>query len=149
MLLDALLAYLHFVAVFFTGLFLALEWIRCRAGMDSHRVLVLFRNDLGYFLAAMVALASGLGRVFYGVKGPAYYFANPVFLAKIALFLLVALLSIPVTLAYRRWKKGFHEQAGYAVPEKEVFRARGFLLAQLLALAVLPVLAVLMARGIG
>lgn len=148
MLLDATLAYAHFAAIFLTGFFLLLEWVRCREPVDPRRAHVLLRVDVGYFVSAMVALATGLSRVFWGAKGPAFYLANPVFHAKVGVFLLIAALSIPVTLAYLRWNRVLRSGDG-VVPSGEVRRVRALLWAEIFLLAVLPALAVLMARGVG
>jgi putative membrane protein len=145
--LDALLAYLHFVAIFLTGFFLLLEWIRCREPVTPNRARLLFRMDLAYFLAALAALGTGFLRVFYGAKGSAFYFSNPVFHAKVGVFLLVAVLSIPVTLAYMRWNKTFRN-GGASIPGREIRNVRILLWTELVLLALLPALAVLMARGI-
>jgi putative membrane protein len=147
--LDAVLAYLHYLAIFLTAFFLLLEWTRCRVPVDDRRARVLRRNDLAYGLSAMAALATGLLRLFYGVKGPAFYLANPAFHAKLGLYILVALLSIGPTLAYRRWSRGFAANAGYAVAESAVRRVRVFLLLQILLLLLIPAMAVMMARGLG
>lgn len=148
MLFDALLAYAHFVSIFLTGLFLVLEWIRCREPVALPRARLLQRMDGAYAAAALAVLATGLLRAFYGSKGAAFYFGNPVFHAKLGVYLLVAALSVPVTLAFRRWARALrHDET--SVPAREIRRVRGYLLAELVLLALLPALAVMMARGIG
>jgi putative membrane protein len=147
MLIDALLAYLHYLAIFLTAFFLMLEWVRCREPVEARRARVLFRVDLGYFLSALAALATGLLRVFHGAKGPAFYLSNPVFHAKLGAYILIAVLSVPVTLAFRRWNRALRGDE-VSVPAREIRRVRALLLAQILLLALLPALAVLMARGV-
>jgi putative membrane protein len=150
MILDAVLAYLHILAIFLTGFFLLLEWVRCREPFALNRARLLVKVDAGYAVAALSALATGLLRVFYGVKGSAFYLDNPVFYAKVGVFLLVAALSIPVTRAFFRWKKDLEKNHGeVTVPAREVRRVRVFLLLEIMLLALIPALAVLMARGIG
>lgn len=146
--LDAVLAYLHYLAIFSTAFFLLLEWTRCRVPIDDRRARVLFRNDFAYFASAMAALATGLLRLFYGVKGPAFYLSNPAFHAKLTLYVLVAVLSMVPTFAFRRWNKGFAANPGYAVSEREVRRVRLFLGLQIAVLLLIPAAAVLMARGL-
>jgi putative membrane protein len=103
MLLDAFLAWSHYLAIFGTGFFLLLEWIRCREPVTQNRANLLVKMDGMYALAAMSALATGLLRVFYGAKGSAFYIDNPVFYVKVGVYLAVALLSIPVTVAFFGW----------------------------------------------
>ncbi len=147
MLLDALLAYAHYVAIFGVGFFLLLEWIRCREPVVQNRARLLFRVDLGYFASAMAALATGFLRAFFGAKGAEFYFSNLAFLAKLGVFILIALLSIPVTLAYMRWNRTLRSGDG-VVEAREIRRVRLFLHAEIALLALLPALAVLMARGL-
>ena len=146
--LDALLAYLHYIAIFSTAFFLLLEWTRCRIPVDDRRALVLARNDMAYGMSAMLALGTGLLRLFYGVNGTAFYLSNPAFHAKMTLYILVALLSIGPTVAYRRWSKGFAANPGYAVSARELGRVRLMLGAQILLLLLIPAMAVMMARGL-
>lgn len=148
MLLDALLAYAHFVAIFALGFFLLLEWIRCREPVAQSRARVLFRVDLAYFISAMAVLVTGLLRAFFGAKGAAFYFTNAAFHAKLGVFVLIATLSIPVTLTYMRWNKLLRTGDG-VVPAAEVRRVRVYLWIELALLATLPALAVIMARGLG
>jgi len=65
---DAILAYLHFAAIFTLLWFLAKEWTLLKAGVDALDVHRLARADVGYFLAAMAVLATGLGRALAGAK---------------------------------------------------------------------------------
>ena len=149
MLLDAFLALAHYVSIFLTGFFLLLEWIRCREPVTPNRVRLLAKMDGAYGAAAVAALATGFLRVFYGAKGSAFYFSNPVFHAKLGVYIVVALLSIPVTVAFFRWRKALAREHGdMVVPAREIRRVRAYLLAEIILLALLPVLAVLMARGI-
>jgi putative membrane protein len=142
---DAWLAILHHVAIF--GLFAALvtELAIVRPGMSVSDVRRVSRVDVVYGVAAGVVLLAGLARVGYGAKPEAFYEDNPLFWAKLAVFVTVALLSIGPTLRYRRWRR-----AGAGAPAvAEVTRVRHVLAAQAGLFAGMPVLAALMARGIG
>ena len=57
-------------------------------------------SDAVYGVAATVLLVVGLLRVFYTEKGAAYYFASFTFLAKLALFVVVGILSIYPTIKF-------------------------------------------------
>jgi putative membrane protein len=150
MILDAFLAWLHYVSIFATAFFLLLEWVRCREPIALNRSRLLVKMDAAYALSALSALGSGLLRLFYGAKGSAFYLDNPIFYVKVGVYLVVALLSIPVTVSFFRWKKSLEKAHGeVTVPTSDIRFVRGFLLAELIVLALLPVLAVLMARGFG
>jgi putative membrane protein len=102
---DALLAYAYFVAIIATAAMLAIEAALCRGAIDLARARLLGRYDIGYFACAILVLASGLARVFRGIKGAAFYLGNPVFHLKVGLFVLVGLLSIVPTLRFIGWRK--------------------------------------------
>ena len=94
-------------------------------------------------------LATGTARVFFGAKGVGFYVGNPVFWTKVALFIAVALVSIKPTFAFAHWRRAARDAAGYSVPPGAVQSARRLVLVELHLLALIPLAAVLMARGIG
>jgi putative membrane protein len=149
MALDATLAYLHFAAILALAGFLVAEAMLLRGDLGRRDVTALSRTDVGYFIAAGVALATGVARVFFGAKGVGFYVGSPVFWTKVALFVAVALVSIKPTIAFGRWRRAARDAAGYSVSPAEVQSARRLVLVELHLLALLPLAAVLMARGIG
>jgi putative membrane protein len=149
MVLDATLAYLHFAAILLLAGFLVAEAILLRGDLGTRDVAALARSDIGYALSAILVLATGLARVFYGAKGAAFYAGNPAFWIKLGLFLAIGLISIRPTIAFLRWRRAARANAGFSVPAAEVRSARRSVLVELHLLALLPLAAVLMARGIG
>lgn len=135
---DALLAYIHFAAIFAMIWFLSREWTLLRTGAGAVDVERIARADAGYGALAVVVVLSGALRAAYGLKGWAFYVHNPAFHLKITLFVLVGLLSILPTLAFLRWRR---------VPETEWRAARRWILVELHLLALIPLAAVVMARG--
>ena len=146
---DALFAYLHFAAIFTLLWFLAKEWTLFKAGPDALDAKRLALADLGYFLAAMAVLATGLTRALAGAKPWVFYAHNPVFHAKIGVFLLIALVSIVPTRAFLRWRRAAASDPAFRPDPAEWRRMRVFLMIELHLIALLPALAVLMSRGIG
>jgi len=146
--IDALVAYLHYTAMVLIALFLVIEYQTCRPGLAAQRLRYLARIDLYYMLAAILALATGLLRLIWFGKGAAFYLHNPVLYIKLALFVAVGLMSIPPTLQYLRWMRELN--AGGRSPESwQIARVSRYLLAELILFALIPLMAVLMARGIG
>jgi putative membrane protein len=146
MITDALLAYGHFLSMITTVAALAVEAVLCRPRLSRPLAKVLGRVDIVYFVAAILALTTGFLRVFWGLKGSAFYLNNPVFYTKVGLFLLVALLSIPPTIQFIRWGR---QAADVAIPPVEIARVNRFLYIELALLALIPLLGSLMARGFG
>lgn len=146
---DAILAYLHFAAIFAMLWFIAKEWTLLRAGSEMLDVERLARADAGYGLLAVAVLLTGAARAVFGIKGWAFYAHNPVFHAKVGLFVLVGLVSIVPTVAILRWRRARRADANCHVPPAEWTRARRCLLVELHLIALIPLAAVMMSRGLG
>ena len=102
---DAILAYLHFGAIFTLIWFLAKEWTLLRVGADKVDLERLALADAGFGMAAGVVVATGALRAIFGVKGWSFYEHNHVFWLKMALFAIVGLLSIAPTKTFLRWRR--------------------------------------------
>ena len=149
MVLQALVAYLHYVSILFTGMLLAYELILFRPELGVREARLLGRIDLLYFGSAMAILATGILRMFWFGKGAEFYLANPLFYAKVGLFVAVAMLSIPPTLTFLRWRPGLAAGQAPLLTAAEVRRVRRFLHAEMGLFLLIPLPAALMARGIG
>ena len=146
---NAVIAYLHYVAMISIAVILVVEYMVCMPGLTGGRIRSLARLDLLYMGTALLALVSGAARVVWFGKGAAFYLHNPVFYIKLALFLAVGLISIPPTLQYLRWMRGLNSGAANVVADYQVLRVRRHILAELILFAFIPLMATLMARGIG
>ncbi len=149
MLNDALLAYFHHIAAFALVAILFVETALCKPGMTSAQTRQLTRYDLFYGMLAGVLLVAGFARVYLGAKGAAFYWGNPVFHAKVGVFLLIGLLSVPPTLRYFKWGKALKTNPSFTPSVDEIKGTRKFIHIQALLIVVVPLLAALMARGIG
>jgi putative membrane protein len=146
---EALVVYLHFAAMILIAVFLAIEYLICVPGLARQSLKLLARVDLLYLIAAVLALATGVARLVWFGKGAGFYLHNPVFYLKLALFVAVGLISIPPTMQYLRWMRMLKTGAAAVAADFEVLRTRRYLLVELVLFAFIPLLAVLMARGIG
>ena len=146
---DLLLACLHHLVVFSLVAIPAAELALMRGQLGAVRVAHLARLDAMYGLLAMLILAIGFGRVFWGAKGSAFFLHNPVFWAKIGFFALVGLVSVVPTVRLLRWKKAVQRDAGFVVPEPDVAGTRRWLTVELALFVPIPLLAAAMARGVG
>lgn len=145
----AVAAYLHFVAIFLLFALLVLEHQLFRLPLNFKRARSLFRVDLAFGIAAGLVLVTGAARAMRYGKGLDYYLNNSFFHAKVGLFVVVALMSIYPTVTFLKWRQAL--KAG-EVPTISPAHARGVKLViriELLALLMLPLLAALMARGLG
>jgi putative membrane protein len=145
---DALLAYAHFLAIFLLASLLAGELLLFGKSLSARSVRVLQIVDRWYGGAAGLVIATGLSRLFFGLKGAEFYAHNPIFWTKMALFGVVALLSIPPTVAYIKWNARKLPDGSITLDEAEFVRLRAFLWAQLGTFLLIPLCATFMARGL-
>ncbi len=146
---DAWLAIAHHLAIFGVFAVLVAEWALVLPGLSADGVRRLARIDAAYGILAAAVLIAGVTRVVYGAKPAEFYVENPVFWFKMAAFATVGLLSIAPTLRYLRWRRAVDEDDSATPGTAEVAGARRFVLLQLEVFVAIPVLAALMARGIG
>lgn len=146
---DALYAYLHFAAILVLASALGAEALLLRAEPGPQTLRALGRADLLYGLSAAVVLVSGLLRLYLGAKGAGFYAVNPVFWVKMALFATVAAISVPATVRIVRWQRGLKTNPGYVPLKTEIDATRRWVFWELHLLALVPLAAVFMARGLG
>lgn len=147
--MSALLAFVHHLAAFTLVAALAVEFVLLRHDLTAANARRLLAVDAVLGGAAAVVLAAGLLRVFYFEKGAAFYFQNAAFLAKLALFIVVALLSIYPTVQYLSWRRALREGRAPTIEAARMRRIRRLVHWELAGIAVLVLCAALMARGIG
>jgi len=147
--LDAFLAYLHFTAIFILFAFLSIEVMMLKRALDAAAVRLLGRIDIWYFGAAIVVLITGFLRLVFGARGPDFYLQSWPIYVKIGLYLVVAVVSVTPTLAFIRWRRELDHDGAWQVPAGELTRMRRLVMIELHLAAMIPVFAVIMARGLG
>ena len=146
---EAFFAWLHLVAVGLAfGLLMSEYWL-CRRIPDRQLVRLLGTVDLGYFLALTGSVATGLARVLFFGQDTVYYLANRLFWLKIALFVAIGLIALFPTRQYIRWNREARTAPSFAPLTRELERVRASLALQLGLMLLLPLLAILVARGYG
>ncbi len=146
--LEAVLAYAHFAAILALVVFITSEAALCRAEwLNAAVVRRLNRVDLIYLFAALAVLATGVLRTVLGVKGAGWYWHQPLLHLKLTLFVVIALMSVRPTLAFRRWLRAL-ERDGSLPGEAEVRGVRRWIMVQAHLLMLVPLAATLLARGV-
>jgi putative membrane protein len=139
-----LISYLHYLGFATLASALALELVLFRTEVSGTVARRLARIDAMYGASALVVLGSGLMRLLIYGKPVSYYMQNGLFHVKITLFVLAVLLSVYPTINFIKNRNTPDD--GQAVYSGAV----GVLLKiQLLILLIIPLLAVMMARGYG
>lgn len=146
---EAIAAYLHYLSIFVLFALLTFEHVQLKLPLDLPRARSLMRVDIAYGITAGVVLATGLARALWYGKGSAYYLHNALFHAKVSLFVLVAVLSLLPTLVIARWRSTVKAGKVPQVSERQGSLLINLIRLELALLVVIPLLAVLMARGYG
>ncbi|KKC37718.1 membrane protein [Devosia epidermidihirudinis] len=147
--IDLLLAIAHHLAVFTLVAIFAAEFALVRPGLGGARLRQLANIDAVYGAMAGIVIVVGIVRVIFGASGWEYYVGNMMFWAKMAAILVVGLLSIMPTLAFRLWHKAQATDAAYEPPLADIKRQRRFIHAQAGVFLLIPIFAAAMARGYG
>jgi putative membrane protein len=146
------LAALHLVAL---GLGLGAVIARGTALRESPSNAALrraFRSDTTWGIAALLWIVTGVWRLVTGIEKPtAYYLANPMFHAKMGLFLLILVLEAWPMFTLMRWRRNF--KAGESA-ERLMTRGAGRRISTIshfeaLLVVAMVFVAVAMARGFG
>ena len=147
--LEALLAYLHIAAILSLVVFISSQAALCRVEwLNAAAVRRLVVLDKIYLSAAALVFASGLARSIWGVKSAAWYADQPLWWAKLGLMLLILLLSIKPSMAFRRWLVQLEAQSSLPL-EQEIKAVRAQIMRTAHLLLVIPVAGVMLARGLG
>ena len=141
--LYSLFRLLHLIVLLIFAGALLIENMAIKPEINSEDARNLARVDRVCGMTAILTLILGL-ILWFGVGKPAeFYSANPVFHAKLGLFVVLAVLAIKPALFF--FKQQHNNSESISVPAS----IRILLRVELVVLLCLPVLAFLMARGIG
>lgn len=142
-------AYVHYLSFMlcFGALVLERRLIRPNPGKADATLMVI--TDVVYGLAALALLVSGILRVIHYGQGSGFYTANPLFWTKVGVFLTVGTLSLYPTVTYITWAIPLRKGELPKVSEALARRLAWILNIELAGFAAIPLLASLMARGVG
>ena len=147
--MSALFAFLHHVAAFGLVAALTVEVVLLGGEITLATAKRLQRADAALGISAGVLLLVGFARVFHFEKGAAYYFHSGPFIAKLTLFVVIALVSIFPTLVFLSWRKATKEGRAPSPDPAQIRVLRRVVHAELAAVILIVLFAALMARGIG
>jgi len=140
---EAIVRYIHFMGIILLSSMLVAENILISTQLKNDTVKKLVTIDGLYGFGAIVTLTAGL-LLWFSVGKPAlFYTNNSLFHIKLGLFLLIGLASIIPTVFLFKHRRTTSDIVN--IPHYIVFTKR----LELLFLLALPLLATLMARGIG
>jgi putative membrane protein len=142
---EIILRYLHFVSILTLTGTLAAELVLLKPTLTRKELERIALVDGIYGLSAIVLLAAGL-TLWLGsyTKPSVYYSQNWIFLTKLGLVAAVGLLSIYPTVFFIRNRKGGADEQ-VVIPGAVTWSVR----LEVMLLAIIPLLAGFMARGVG
>jgi putative membrane protein len=147
--MSTLFAFLHHLAAFTLVATLALEFVLLKQELNianARRILV---ADAIYGMSAGLLVLVGLLRIFFFEKGAYYYFHSVPFIAKLALFVTVGLLSIYPTREFVAWRKQLKNNHFLGPSDDKLRRIRLNIHIQLTGVVLILLFAAMAARGIG
>jgi putative membrane protein len=145
--MSTLFAFLHHVFAFTLVSAVAVEFVLIRQEVTRANALRLLVTDAVLGVSATLLLIVGLLRVFYFEKGAAYYFSSHAFLAKLSVFILVALMSAVPTIEFLSWRKAVRAGQAPTVSDAKLKAIRTILHAELIGIVIILACAAIMAKG--
>lgn len=145
MILEALIRYLHFISILTLVAAVVGQQLLIRDRLPRREIRRLAVLDVIYGISAITVVLAGLTLWFWIGKRPEFYSYNWIFLTKVGLAILLGILSIHPTLFFARNRKGENHEEMIDIPVS----VRSVIRFELLLLVLIPLGAVLMARGIG
>ncbi|OQX73624.1 MAG: hypothetical protein B6D61_12350 [Bacteroidetes bacterium 4484_249] len=147
--MQILITYIHYISIMVLMGSLISEYILLKSGLVKNLIKHLAIVDLLYGIAAVFVLTTGLFRWFYFGKGYDFYISNPLFHIKLTLFIVLAILSVFPTIKILKWRKQERTGENPTIEDKAVRRIITFIRIEFLIIIIIPLLAVLIARGSG
>jgi putative membrane protein len=144
MIADILIRYLHFISLILLMAAVLGQHLLLKKTMKRSEVALVQRLDIVYAVMVVLVLATGFAQWFWVGKPADFYSGNPIFHVKVTLFLIVGVVSAYPSVFLGKNKKGDPGES-VEVPKLVIWSVR----IELLLLFLMPLLANLMARGIG
>jgi putative membrane protein len=142
-------AYVHYLSFMLCFGALVLERRLIKPNPDKADATLMVITDVVYGIAALALLVSGILRVVHFGQGSSFYTENPLFWWKVGLYLSVGGLSLYPTITYITWAIPLRKGELPQVSEALAKRLGWILNIELVGFALIPLLATLMARGVG
>ncbi len=147
--MSSFFAFVHHLAAFTLFSALVLEFALIKGELTVRNARTIQLADLVLGVSAGVVLVAGLLRVFYFEKGAPYYFHSITFIAKLSLFVAVALLSIYPTVQFLSWGPALKKGNAPVVDARTLRAIRAVVHFELVGVVLVILFAALMARGVG
>ncbi len=146
---SALVAYVHYLCILLCFGALVFERLRLKVDLTRGETISIIVADIIYGLAGVMLILTGILRVRYFGQGAEFYTQNPLFWIKVASYIAVGLLSLYPTITYILWAIPLSRKKLPVLSQDLVARFRLIINIELIGFSLIPLIATLMARGIG
>lgn len=145
---SAVTAYLHYLGFMLAFGALVVESQTLKKELSLEAAWRLLTVDAIYGLAGTLVLITGILRVLYFGNGTDYYLSSSVFYIKGGIFIFVGLLSLYPTFSFLSWLKSLRDGKSPTLELSQFQRLTWLIRGELVGLAIIPLFAALLARGI-
>jgi putative membrane protein len=145
--MATLFAFLHHLTAFTLVACIAIEFMLLRQELTPSTARRLIATDAVLGISATALLIVGLLRVFYFEKGSTYYFSSHAFMAKLSIFIVLALLSAIPTVEFLSWRRALKAGVMPQPGEKKLRIVTAVVHSELLGIVLILLFAAVMARG--
>ena len=146
---SALVAYIHYLGIILCFGALLFERLMLKVDLNRNETISMIIADVIYGIAGLAILITGILRVKYFGQGGEFYTSNPIFWIKVSLYIVVGLISLYPTTTYILWAIPLSKNKLPELSDNLVNRFKLIITTELVGFATIPLLATLMARGIG
>ncbi|MES2026829.1 MAG: DUF2214 family protein [Pseudomonadota bacterium] len=147
--MNATFAFLHHIAFLVIMLMLSFEMLLLKQPLTLATAKKIQRYDAIYGVAAGLIIIIGGLRVMYFEKGADYYMHSAPFIIKMALFIVVGLISIHPTMTFLKWNKSLKQGVVPELSDAQNRKLRGIIHLELTLLGLMILCAAMAAKGIG
>jgi putative membrane protein len=140
-------AYLHLISIMVLAGLLAAECALCNEHLQPGHVRLLARIDAAYVATAVLVLSSGLLLLVGYDRHVWSTLTHPVFWTKFGIFVALGAVAVYPSLQYQRWNRAITQGQERILTTRDIRRTRRVILVELALLALVPLLAVWLARG--
>ncbi len=146
---SAFVAYAHYLCIIICFGALLFERLQLKTDLNRNECISIIIADIIYGIAGLLIIVTGILRVKFFGQGPDFYTQNPLFWFKIGSYIAIGLLSLYPTITYILWALPLSKNKLPEINADLVTRFRFIINFELIGFSIVPLLATLMARGVG
>ena len=145
--MHTFIQYIHVLGIMILMGSLIAEYLIAKMKITKESIRMLSITNSMFLISLVVVLISGLFRWFMFGKGNDFYMTNPFFHTKLTLYIIMAVVAFFPGRKIKKWKKQLNNDSSFQIAEKELKSLFLLFRIEFLLIIIIPLLAVLVARG--